>query len=80
MYLVHGKNRKYWDRKSWANSVDPDQVLQNAASDLGLHCLPLIQYFLDPDSSKLARLAPRPWCHVLSLLTISLFKFIYYTL
>ena len=22
-----------------ANSVDPDQMLQNAASDLGLHCL-----------------------------------------
>ena len=22
-----------------ANSVDPDQTLQNAASDLGLHCL-----------------------------------------
>ena len=21
------------------NSVDPDQMLQNAASDLGLHCL-----------------------------------------
>ena len=23
-----------------ANSVDPDQTPQNAASDLGLHCLP----------------------------------------
>ena len=24
-----------------ANSVDPDQMLQNAASDLGLHCSPM---------------------------------------
>ena len=24
-----------------ANSVDPDQTPQNAASDLGLHCLPM---------------------------------------
>ena len=30
---------KYSDRQTWANSVDPDQMLQNAASDLGLHCL-----------------------------------------
>ena len=24
-----------------ANSVDPDQMLQSVASDLGLHCLPI---------------------------------------
>ena len=24
-----------------ANSVDPDQTLHSAASDLGLHCLPM---------------------------------------
>ena len=24
-----------------ANNVDPDQTLRSAASDLGLHCLPL---------------------------------------
>ena len=30
-----------------ANSVDLDQMPQNAASDLGLHCLPLIQQILD---------------------------------
>ena len=24
----------------WANSVDPDLIMQNAASDQGLHCLP----------------------------------------
>ena len=24
---------------TWANSTDPDQMLQNMASDQGLHCL-----------------------------------------
>ena len=33
--------------KACANSVDPDQISQNTASDLGLNCLPLIQPFLD---------------------------------
>ena len=28
--------------KIQANSVDPDQMPQNVASDQGLHCLPLI--------------------------------------
>ena len=28
-----------------ANRVDPDQMPQNAASDLGLHCLPLSRNF-----------------------------------
>ena len=27
--------------KLFANSGDPDQMLQNVASDLGLHCLPI---------------------------------------
>ena len=41
-------NPKYWDRQAWANSVDPDQMPQNVASDQGLQCLPLIQHnFLD---------------------------------
>ena len=31
----------------WANCVDPDQTPQNAASDQGLHCLPIIKQFLD---------------------------------
>ena len=30
-----------------ANSADPDQMPQNAASDLGLHCLPLHSALLD---------------------------------
>ena len=29
------------EQRGLANSVDPDQVSQNAASDQGLHCLPL---------------------------------------
>ena len=40
-------NPKYWDRQAWANSADPDQMPQNVASDLGLHCLLLIPHFLD---------------------------------
>ena len=35
----------YLDRQAWANSVDPDQMPQNASSDQGLHCLPLTQHF-----------------------------------
>ena len=38
MYLV---------RQTWANSVDPDEMLQNVASHQGLQCLPLIHLFLD---------------------------------
>ena len=32
-----------WDRQDCANSTDPDQTPQNAASGQGLSCLPLIQ-------------------------------------
>ena len=35
----------YRDRKAFANSVDPDQMLQNAVSDQGLHCLPYTQQY-----------------------------------
>ena len=41
-------NPKYWDRQAYANSVDQDQKQGNqgnAASDQGLHCLPIIQKF-----------------------------------
>ena len=37
----------YVHRQAWANSEDPDQTPQNAASDQGLHCLPLIKQFLN---------------------------------
>ena len=33
---------KYWDRQAWVNSVEPNQMLQNALSEHGLHSLPLI--------------------------------------
>ena len=36
---------KLSNQHAWANSLDPDQTPQNAASDQGLHCLPLIQQF-----------------------------------
>ena len=38
-------NPKHWDRQVCTNSVDPDQKLQNAASNQGLHCLPLVQHY-----------------------------------
>ena len=50
-HTTYGKNPKYWYKRAWANSVDPDQTPQNAASDQSLHCLPLIQQYLD--TSKL---------------------------
>ena len=40
-----GSYTTYSDRQAWANSIDPDQTPQNAASDQGLHCLPLTQQF-----------------------------------
>ena len=38
--------------KLFANSGDPDQTLHSAASDLGLHCLP-ITILLGPDYNGL---------------------------
>ena len=38
----------YSDKQAWANSVEPDGYMpQNAASNSGLHCLSLIEQFLD---------------------------------
>ena len=42
----------YSDRQAWANSIDPDETPQNAASHLGLHCLPLNQQYLDTTSGS----------------------------
>ena len=36
---------KFSDRNVCTNTVDPDQTPQNAASDMDLHCLLLIQVF-----------------------------------
>ena len=46
----------YLDRQAWANSLDPGETPQNAASHLGLHCLPLIQQFLDTTSGSTGKL------------------------
>ena len=43
---------KYSDRQAWANSVHPDEMPQNVASHQGLHCLPLIQKFIDTTSCR----------------------------
>ena len=40
------------DRQAGANIVDPDEMLQNVASHQGLHCLPIIQQFLDTTSGS----------------------------
>ena len=42
----------YSDRQSWANTLDPDEMPQKAVSHQGLHCLPLIQQFLDTTSGS----------------------------
>ena len=46
MYLL------YVFERQTENSVDPDQTPLNAASDQGLHCLPLIQQFYTLTGSK----------------------------
>ena len=53
----------YSDALAWANSIDPDQTPQNAAFDKGLHCLPLVQKFLDtpPDSKKDSQIIGQVW-------------------
>ena len=35
----------FYTKTGLTNSTDPDQTPQNAASDPGLQCLPLIQQF-----------------------------------
>ena len=42
----------YSDRQARANSVDSDEMPQNAMSHHGLHCLPLIQQFLHTTSGS----------------------------
>ena len=46
-------DRIFSDRQAWANSVDPDETPQNAASHQGLQCLPVIQQFLDTRSGSI---------------------------
>ena len=35
-----------------ADSVDPNQMLRNAVSDQCLHCLPLIQQYLNTSTGR----------------------------
>ena len=42
-FSVYHSYPEYLDKPAWANSVDPGQMPQNAASDQGEHCLPHIQ-------------------------------------
>ena len=44
------------ERQTWVNSVDPYQTPQNAASDQGLHSLPLVQQFYAIIGSKMVLL------------------------
>ena len=48
-------NLKYWNRQACANSVDPDQMPHNVASDQCLHCLPYIQQYFRHISSKVEK-------------------------
>ena len=50
--------------KQFAKSGDPDQTLRSAASDRGLHCLPITLLNVT-----------RPVLHNLSMLILSLFNF-----
>ena len=43
---VYCNNPKYWNRQARENRLDQDQTPQNAASDQGLHCLPLVQQYI----------------------------------
>ena len=38
-YLTKSRNTEFTFRQTRANSADPDQMPQNAASDQGPHCL-----------------------------------------
>ena len=40
VFMQYHNNPMYWNREAFANSVDPDQMPQNATSDQGLHYLP----------------------------------------
>ena len=48
----------YSGRQAWANSVDLDQMPQNAASDQGLHCLLLINSLRKHAYSNIMRILP----------------------
>ena len=48
MYLLYLPLSNWTDR-SEQRSTDPDQILNNAASDQGLQCLALIKHYFKSD-------------------------------
>ena len=46
-FVKYSNILKYWNRYAWASSVASDQMPPDTASDQNLHCLPLIQQFID---------------------------------
>ena len=42
VFTLWWQTGRHTDRQAWSNSVEPDQTPHYAASDQGLHCLPLI--------------------------------------
>ena len=63
-------NPKYWHWQAWANRADLDQMLQKAASNQGLHCLPAIKQLLDT-TSKFHREFMSPTLFLFELLKMS---------
>ena len=61
------------DVQASANSVDPDQTLQNKVSVQGLHCLQLIQHFRHINKkwtcSMVRRVLDKSWYQVNIFLT-----------
>ena len=52
IHCIYRNNPKYWDRQAFANSIDPDQTLQNVPSDQGLQYLPYKQQYLQKEAVK----------------------------
>ena len=44
LWLIYNIYPKYWDRQAGITCVDPDKIVESGQD---LHCLPLIQQFLD---------------------------------
>ena len=53
-YFLHFCSNHHWD--IWANSADPDQTPQNAASDQGLYCLLIDCSYQDWNNQQLVKI------------------------
>ena len=45
VFILYTISTFSFQQEAQANSAEPDQMLQNAASDQGLHCLPFTEQF-----------------------------------